>query len=132
MRGNRVLSPAALDRVIRDLDSDGKLDFIFGKQGAQQMRDLRELALIAKTIPPEAMVNYSNTAYTLLAAMGDATFSGITGTPAPILSLTKFTRQYIKDVKLRRRIDDALGITQRKAPGKPRQAVQEPPADTIH
>ena len=67
-RGNSVISAAGLDKAIRTLEADGKLDFIFGKKGAQQMRDLRDLAQYVKTVPPEAGVNTSNTAATLLSA----------------------------------------------------------------
>ncbi len=105
--GRRVLSPAALDRVIRDMDADGKLDFVFGKKGAQQLRDLRELAQYVKTVPPESAINTSNTAATM-AAFADVAFSGISGIPAPVATLSRMGLRHIKDKALRRRIADAL------------------------
>lgn len=112
--GNRVVSAAKLDRVVQDLDADGKLDFIFGKQGAQQMRDIRDLAQYARTVPPEAAINHSNTAATLLAGFGDAGLISMTGLPVPAVSLLRLSVKQIQDAKLRRRIADALTAVERR------------------
>lgn len=120
--GNRVISPAALDAAIRTLDADGKLDFIFGKKGAQQMRDIRDLAQYVKTVPPEAAVNTSNTASALLTAFADLGISGATGLPAPVATVGKAVLKYIKDKDLRARIADALNNNRPAAqtvPAKP-------------
>jgi hypothetical protein len=108
--GNRVISPAAMDRTIRSLDHDGKLDFIFGKQGAQRLRDINDIAQVAKTVPPEAAVNFSNTAATMLTAFADLGLSGISGIPAPLATATRMGLKHVKDAKLRKRIDDALRV----------------------
>lgn len=131
--GNRVISPAGLDKAIRELDRDGRLDFVFGKKGAQQLRDLNDLAQYARTVPPEAAVNLSNTASTLL-AFADAGIIGTSGVPVPVAHLARAGIRYIKDVRLRRRIEDALnGIEKKQAPNNRRGAppVQEPPP-TVH
>jgi len=139
--GARVVSPAALTKAVRELDVDGRLDFVFGKRGAQNLRDLADLAEYAKTVPPEAAVNNSNTAATLLAAFADIAFSGFTGTPAPVTTATRLALKHIKDLKLRRRISDALDEAERRAPGRRRPNVSDPstqgeprqaPARTIH
>lgn len=65
LSGNRIVSPAKFDSIVRDLDSSGKLDYIFGKQGAQEIRDLRDTALDVYTKVPGA-VNYSGTASALV------------------------------------------------------------------
>lgn len=132
--GNRVLSPAALDKAINALDADGKLDFIFGKKGAQTLRDIREIAQISKTVSPEAAINHSNTAATL-AAFADTVFSGLIGGPAPVATSTRFALQHIKDIRLRNRIRDALNEAQQKrAPnnkgGAPKK--QAPPRKNMH
>lgn len=114
--GNRVISPAGLDKAIRGLDHDGKLEFIFGKVGAQRMRDINDLAQYTRTVPPEAAINNSNTAMTLLAAFGDVGASAFTGVPAPLATAARLGLKHIKDVKLRRRIDDALSATQSAQP----------------
>ena len=132
--GNRVVSPAALDKAIRSLDSDGKLDFVLGKEGAQRMRDIRDLSQYVRTVPPEAAVNTSNTAMTLLAAFGDVGLVGMSGAPVPVVSMVRYVRQVVKDRALRKRIEDALNSAERKqAPGRRRPAVTEPaPGETIH
>lgn len=112
--GTRVLSPAALDKAIRSLDTDGRLDFIFGKNGAQQIRDINELAQIAKTVPPEAAINMSNTASTMLSAFGDIGLAGVTGVPAPIATAGRIALKSIKDRALRKRIAEALNRTGKK------------------
>jgi hypothetical protein len=89
-RGNTILSPAKLDRAIKRLDADGRLETIFGKQGAQHMRDLNDLAKVIYTTPPGA-VNHSNTASVLLAAMAEAgATSAFTGLPVPVLSTLRW------------------------------------------
>jgi hypothetical protein len=135
---NRVISPAALDKAITALDADGKLDFIFGKKGAQQLRDIRELAQIARTVPPEAAINFSNTAATLLTGMADVAVSGISGVPAPLATVGRLGVRYIKDAKLRERINEALGEQATKAPGRSRfkappiDPTGETPPTTVH
>ena len=66
--GNRTISPAKLDGLVRNLDADGKLDYIFGKQGAQEIRNLRDVALDVYT-SPSGTVNFSNTSSALIRAL---------------------------------------------------------------
>ncbi|KQP36145.1 hypothetical protein ASF44_16385 [Pseudorhodoferax sp. Leaf274] len=132
--GNRVVSPAKLDKAIRELDADGRLDFVFGKQGAQKMRDINDLAQYTLTVPPEAGVNLSNTAATMLSAFADAGMVGMSGLPVPVASISRLALNHIKDAKLRRRISDALNDTQSKPPRAPGPAPTAPPAPqpTLH
>lgn len=60
IRGNPIVSFAGINKAVNNLDKDGKLDFIFGKNGAQQIRDIRDLSADVFTTPPGA-VNTSNT-----------------------------------------------------------------------
>lgn len=66
--GNRTVSPAKLDGLVRNLDADGKLDYIFGKKGAQEIRNLRDVALDVYTAPA-GTVNFSNTSSALIRAL---------------------------------------------------------------
>lgn len=70
-RGNTIVSAARLNKVITELDQDGKLDLVFGKKGAERMRDLSNAAKDVLTFPPGS-VNTSNTASVLLEAVGSA------------------------------------------------------------
>jgi hypothetical protein len=134
--GQRILSPDALNKAVRELDADGKLDLVLGKKNAQFVRDINELTQIAKTIPPEAGVNYSNTSSALLAALGDAGVMSMTGAPIPIVTLGRFVGKYVKDQQLKKRINDALRIqTPAKAPGRRGSTTPEQfpgAAHTVH
>lgn len=105
--GNRVLSPSALDKVVNQLDRSGKLDFVFGKKGAEQLRTLNEVAKVVATAPP-GVVNTSNTA-TVLAGMLDIVLSGASGVPAPIASAFRAITSSMKDAKLKAKVKQALG-----------------------
>lgn len=106
IHGNEMISPAALDKAIKRLDGDGKLDYLFGKQGAEKLRAVNDLAKVMFTTPPGA-VNTSNTASVLLAAL-DMAISGSAGMPLPVMSGLKMLVKNVKDRKMRAKINDAL------------------------
>jgi hypothetical protein len=116
--GNSVINPSGLNNALRELDRDGRLEFVLGKRGAQRLRDINEIAQVAKTVPPEAAINFSNTATTLLAAFGDVAGSALTGVPAPLATATRLGLKHVKDQKTRKRVAEALrGMpTSRTAP----------------
>lgn len=105
--GNRIISPAQLDRTITNLDKTGKLDFVFGKKGAEQLRTINDLAKDVLTVPP-GTVNVSNTA-SVLAGLMDVAISGTSGIPAPIMTSVRLMTKSIKDSKIRARVKRALG-----------------------
>lgn len=105
--GNAVLSPGQLDRVITQLDKSGKLDFVFGKKGAEQLRTINDVAKDVLTSPAGA-VNTSNTA-SVLAGMMDIAISGTAGVPAPIMTSFRLMTKGVKDAKTRARVKKALG-----------------------
>lgn len=105
--GNPILSPGQLDRVVSQLDKSGKLDFVFGKKGAEQLRTINDVAKDVLTSPPGA-VNTSNTA-SVLAGMMDIAISGTSGVPAPIMTSFRLMTKGIKDAKTRARVKRALG-----------------------
>lgn len=102
INGNPIVSPAKLDAAVRSLDADNKLNYILGKQGAQQIRDINELAKDIYTSPPGA-VNYSNTA-TVLSGLLDTALSGLSGMPLPILS----ARRFVKSKQLSKQVGKAV------------------------
>lgn len=105
--GNRVVSADALDKIVRRLDADGRLELVFGKKGAEQLRDLNDGVREIKTIPPEAGVNHSNTAAVVLAAL-DTMISGASGMPLPVGTAVRYARQRRARTKTLKRVDDAL------------------------
>lgn len=136
-RGVKVISPAGLDSAVSALDKNGRLAIIFGKQGAQQLRDMSDIAKVINTAPPGA-VNTSNTASVLLAALTEAGVTGsMTGIPVPVISGLRAVAMHVKDRRIQQRVQQALNneaARQRKlAPNNKRNAppVQEP-GETIH
>ncbi len=104
--GNPVVSAAQLDKAITALDKSGKLEFIFGKKGAEQLRTINEVAKDVLVAPPGS-VNTSNTASVLLAAM-DMAISGSAGLPVPVLSGLRMAAKSVKNAKTRARVTQAL------------------------
>lgn len=111
-QGNAILSPAQLDRAIQKLDKNGKLDFVFGKKGAEMLRTVNDVAKDVLVAPPGA-VNTSNTA-SVLAGLMDVAISGTSGVPAPIMTSLRLMTKSIKDRKTRARVRKALGITKKE------------------
>lgn len=104
--GNPLISASQFDRVVSSLDKDGKLDLIFGKVGAEQIKTMRDAARDIYVSQPNA-INTSNTASVILAAMDMAASAG-TGIPAPVLSAIKIASDKAKAKKLQKKIDEAL------------------------
>lgn len=106
-QGNQMVSAAALNKAIKRLDDAGKLDYIFGQQGAEKLRAINEISKTLFTTPTSAAINHSNTAATLAAAM-DIAMSGLSGFPAPVATALRLATKHIKDNKVRARVTKAL------------------------
>ncbi|MEA1231105.1 glycoside hydrolase family 104 protein [Acinetobacter sp. IRS14] len=106
-QGNQMISAAALNKAIKRLDDAGKLDYVFGPQGAEKLRAINEISKTLFTTPASAAINHSNTAATLAAAM-DIAMSGLSGFPAPVASALRLATKHIKDNKVRARVTQAL------------------------
>lgn len=105
-RGDKVISAPKLERELKKLDVDGKLDYIFGKEHAQKLRDVSEVADTLFT-SPQGVVNGSDTA-TILTAMLDGGIASISGLPLPILSGLRVLSKRIKNNKLKAQMNKAL------------------------
>jgi hypothetical protein len=106
INGNPIVSPAALDKAVRGLDVDGKLDFIFGKQGAQQLRDLNDIAKDLTPVP--GTVNTSNTSSALVRVLKDWGGAMVGGKIGVALKVTDFIKKYKAEKAVNRRVADAL------------------------
>jgi len=106
---NQLISPAKLHNVVTQLDKNGRLDLMFGKQQAEVIRDLNEVIRYVNTVPPGTLINNSGTAGMILAALAEAGGYGATvGIPVPVLTGMKYLRGVIQDRKIKRKIDEAL------------------------
>ncbi|WP_323141277.1 hypothetical protein [Massilia phyllosphaerae] len=129
-RGNVILSVPKLDKAIKRLDADGRLQALFGKQGAAHLRDLNDLAKVIYTTPPGA-VNTSNTASVLLAAFAEAGVTGsMTGLPVPVLSTLRVLSKQVKNRQLQKRIEIAL--TRGRATSRNNPPPARPASATLH
>jgi len=89
INGKPYVSTVALDKIITNLDKSGKLEYIFGKKGAEHYRTLNEVTKDLQTTPQGA-VNTSGTTSTLLAALGEMAVQGATtGVPVPVAVIGK-------------------------------------------
>ena len=117
VRGNRVVSPAAFDKAIKSLDQGGKLDVIFGRKGAEQLRELNQTIMDAYTVPA-GTVNTSNTSSVIMDALnkiGSPVIGGIdkaitmtTGIPAPVGGTIKYVGNKIQAAKTAKKVQEAL------------------------
>lgn len=71
VNGNVILSYKALNSAVKELEIDGKLDFLFGKKGAQQIRDITD-TIGDLNVAPAGVINTSTTAAVLKEALGAA------------------------------------------------------------
>ena len=131
-RGNPVISPAGLNSAVTALDKNGRLPLIFGKQGAQQLRDINDIAKVINTAPPGA-INSSNTASVLIAALTEAGVTGsMTGIPLPLMSGIRAIAVHVKDRRVQARVQSAIrNETLRQQRATPKQAPNNAPADPV-
>lgn len=99
INGKPYVSTAALNNVINDLDKSGKLDFLFGKKGAEHYRTLNQVTKEIQTVP-QGTTNPSGTAAQLAAMATEAGLQfATTGIPAPVVTAGKILHQKYKTKK---------------------------------
>lgn len=107
--GNPVVMPKQLKTVVDSLDQDGKLDYVFGKKGAQELRDL---TVVTETVnaPLKGAANYSNTSSAIITALDK-----INQTPLgkiPVLgTASKFIAEKGKESALKKQIEESIKYT---------------------
>jgi hypothetical protein len=100
--GNPVVSPAKFKSAIKELDQDGKLDYIFGKKGAEELRNLYEYTLNVNA-PLKGAVNYSNTSSALMKAL-----DGIALLPVSRVIGVKQGLQKIKESGIKKQVEESV------------------------
>jgi hypothetical protein len=110
--GNPVVSPAKFKSVIRELDQDGKLDYLFGKKNAQEIRDLMETTILVNA-PLKGAANYSNTSSALIQALDRISSSPISKIPL-IGSIGKYSFEKAKQRALQKRIQESINYSPEK------------------
>lgn len=106
--GRPIPSAAAMNKVVRDLDADGKLDYIFGKKGAEEIRNLRDVITDVYS-PVPGTVNYSNTAS---ASVFLNTLRNINKTPLSrvpgVGAVTKYAEESAQQKALKKLVEESL------------------------
>lgn len=105
--GKVVISPAALNKAISQLDASGKLDFVFGNKTAELLRTINSVAQDVFTAPPGS-VNTSGTSSALMNAMDTLGTWGTTGLPIPAVKILQTLRQSLKNRELRKEVTRLL------------------------
>jgi hypothetical protein len=103
--GNPVVSPAKFKSVINELDQDGKLDYIFGKKGAEEIRNLYDYTLNVNA-PLKGAVNYSNTSSALMKALDN-----ISVLPLARVIGVKQGLQKIKESQIKKQVEESVNYT---------------------
>lgn len=103
--GNTVGSAAKFKRLITELDKDGKLEAIYGKRGAQQIRDVQALADDLYT-SPSGTVNSSNNATQIVRALNKA--ADMAGGVPVVGGAVKAVAKMAESRQLKKKVDAAL------------------------
>ena len=112
MFGNPVVSPAKFKSAVRELDQDGKLDYLFGKKGAQEIRDLMETTILVNA-PLKGAANYSNTASAVIRGLDMINRSPIGKIPV-VGSLTKYSFEKAQEKALKQKIKESINYSPSK------------------
>lgn len=102
IKGNAIVSSARFKAIVKDLDQDGKLDYIFGKKGAQEVRDLLETTLNVNTTV-EGAANYSNSSSAIIRGLD------LLGKfPVPKMLGAKTAAEMIRNRELKKQVKESI------------------------
>ena len=88
INGKPYVSTKGLDSQIKNLDKSGKLELLFGKEGAEHYRTLNDVTKDIQTVP-QGTTNPSGTASTLAAMVEMGAQTALTGVPVPVVMVAK-------------------------------------------
>jgi hypothetical protein len=89
INGKPYVSTKALDSIVKKLDRSGKLDFLFGKQGAEHYRTLNDVTKDLQTVPV-GVTNPSGTAAQILGTLAEmGAQTALSGVPVPVAMIAK-------------------------------------------
>jgi hypothetical protein len=109
---NPVVSPAKFQSVVTTLDQDGKLDYLFGKKGAQEIRDLLEYTMTVNN-PLKGAANYSNTASALITALDKVNQTPLGRIPG-LGTMSKYIVEKGKESALKQKIEESINYSPNK------------------
>ena len=105
--GSRVVSAAQFDTVVKNLDKSGKLDYLFGKKGAEEIRNLRDTAILVYDMP--LGVNTSNTSSAM-----DKVFNRLLQKIPLAGPMVEVGSEALEKKKLTKQVEEAINFTPEK------------------
>jgi len=103
--GKTVGSEAKMKAIISELDDEGKLEYLYGKKGAQEIRDTLDVATDIYTTPA-GTVNSSNTASALERVLSRA--EGMVGGTPVIGHALRYGAKKLESRAMTKRVNNAL------------------------
>jgi hypothetical protein len=100
---NPIVSPPKFKAVVTTLDQDGKLDYIFGKKGAQEIRDLYQVNMYVNK-PLRGAENYPNTSSAIITALDKIGAIRIPG----VSNVAKYAAEKGKESALNKQIQESI------------------------
>jgi len=100
--GNPVVSPAKFKAIVTELDQDGKLDYVFGKKGAQEVRDLLDTTILINA-PVKGAANYSNSSSAIIRGL-----DAISTLPLPKVIGAETLSKAIKTKELKKQVKESI------------------------
>jgi hypothetical protein len=105
--GQRNFNPKQFDTIVKNLDKSGKLDYMFGKSGAQEIRNLRDTAITINS--PVAGINQSNTASAM-----DKVLNKLINRIPLVGPMVEVGSEALEKQKLTKQVQEAINFTPEK------------------
>ena len=105
--GQRNFNPKQFDIIVKNLDKSGKLDYMFGKSGAQEIRNLRDTAITINS--PVAGINQSNTASAM-----DRVLNKLINRIPLVGPMVEVGSEALEKQKLTKQVQESLNFTPEK------------------
>ena len=105
--GRRIVSAAQFDTVVKNLDKSKKLDYLFGKKGAEEIRNLRDTAILVYDMP--LGINASNTSSAL-----DKVFNKLINRIPLAGPMVEVGSEALEKQKLTKQVQEAINFTPEK------------------
>jgi hypothetical protein len=110
--GESVVSPAVFKRIVTTLDQDGKLDYIFGKKGSQEVRDLLDYTINVNS-PVRGAENASNTSSAFIRTLDTISKSPLGAIPF-VKSISKNLAENAQEKIIKKQVEESINFDPNK------------------
>jgi recombination DNA repair RAD52 pathway protein len=109
--GTPIVSPKAFKDAVNSLDQDGKLDYLYGKKGAQEIRDLLET--VTFTTKVKGAENTSGTTSAAIRAL-DAISKSPLGAIPFVKSISKNLAENAQEKIIKKQVEESINFDPNK------------------